>query len=173
MKEVSQESAATSERLGSELAVVARRNTWLGAVLASDGALLKSMISQTKADLATPTRSEGASTTTISALSKAGPCSQYEELISMYEIESHKVVLKSASSADDLKTKEGAMDSAKKIIAILAASCKTALTDLQSAQTALKEEATAQKKARDEQAVQDRLVFSWVRRCRIAHRRRL
>jgi hypothetical protein len=92
------------------MAVVNRRHAWLLAVLSDDkGQNLRGMIEQCQTEVGKSSpgkKSDETSTSTVTALSRAGPCVGYESLETVASIEEHRFVLKGASDADDLKTKE-------------------------------------------------------------------
>ena len=142
-------------RLNSELAVVTRRHAWLAATLALDeGRSLTSLKEQVKeAAKQVPNDKSSNSGSTSSQFSRCGPCPGFEELVPMSVIEAHKMTLKAAKNEEEMKTRETAMDSHKKLLNVLCSSCKTAVTDLVSAVTAFKAEAEEKRKAEEEEAI--------------------
>ena len=124
-----------------------RRQEWLVAVRDGQEEKLKELLQQDQNDAASAADSRDAA-----AVGRAGPCAGYESLKTLASFQSHAVKFRQCTSTATLKATNEECAPTKKLLNVLIASCRTAVTELRSAkQRALNAEAAAQKKREKEE----------------------
>ena len=117
-----------------EMAIVTRRLEWLSSVVTDDEARLQMLIKQTTAP---PAPEDGQSVTAgsrdLGALSRAGPCHQYEQLTTLSSLAEIQSQFRLCTSAQEVKDTFAKAVPLKKTITLLQTACKASMSELKAA----------------------------------------
>ena len=144
---------AEAREFTAEMLLVQKRQEWLGAVLEKEDATLSSKISEANEAV------DGDAITTsrdVSALTRAGPCPGFEKLTTVASLSSRASEFRTCVSQDEIKSKFESLQSERKQLAVLMASCKTALNEMIAARKRLQVIKEKQKEKEIKEATKDK-----------------